>query len=727
MMKFQVFSSKEMSVSLNNKKRFFIVLIAVILSLNAFCFRTNAISTDYVIEKQTQIPIPNAYVVKNTIDYFQNFSGELERLLSPEDLFINAQGDLFVADTGNNRIVKLSSDGTCKGVFSEAGDGSFNAPSGVFADEEGNMYIADTGNGRIIHLSANGEYVETFGSPQSDLLDEDFTYNPSKLFVSKTGYIYVVKDQTVMILDGYNQFRGYLGQAQIGYSLIDSLVRIFATDVQQSTLTQRRAAYYLNICPDPGDAIYATTLDHATGEIKKLNAVGNNIYKNYGSNAQVQSALNTLLAKISFADETFYFGERVDQNEKSYTPIFTDIAVDENQIVTVIEEQTGMLYQYSQSGDLIAAFGGKGDFKGKFNLPSSVAVGKDGCIYVLDKSLGSIQIFEPTNFIKTVQQAVNSYYNGDYETSYQKWNEVLKSDENYKMAHIGIAQTYAKRGQYQSAMDEYYLSDNRSGYSDAFYEYRREFVKNHFLAVVGIIALALVGLAFIIVAINRNAKKVTALSLGGVSYSITPWRQIRLALASIRHPVDVFSMVKGKNNQLSIWPSLLILVLAFVVRIVYIFTVHFPLSDVAPYDANIWFELIKMVLPPITFVIASMAVTSIIDGESKLKENFFSAACAMLPYILITTILIPFSHILSRNEIDIFSITVSIGTAWMLFVFLAGFRTLNGYSLAKTVGGILVTLLAMLLIWAVCILTLTLVGQVISFISGLLLEIKMLY
>lgn len=67
-------------------------------------------------------------------------------------------GDIFVADTGNNRVVQVTAAGQ-----SAVGSG-FNAPRGVAVDWSGNVWVADTGNNRIVKLPADGGAQVTVGS-----------------------------------------------------------------------------------------------------------------------------------------------------------------------------------------------------------------------------------------------------------------------------------------------------------------------------------------------------------------------------------------------------------------------------------------------------------------------------------------------------------------------------------------------------------------------------------
>jgi uncharacterized protein (TIGR03437 family) len=85
----------------------------------------------------------------------------------PTGVAVDAQGNLYIADTGNNRIRQVSPAGTTttvagNGVAAFRGDGgaataaSLSAPTGIAVDTAGNLYIADTGNNRVRKVNSAG-------------------------------------------------------------------------------------------------------------------------------------------------------------------------------------------------------------------------------------------------------------------------------------------------------------------------------------------------------------------------------------------------------------------------------------------------------------------------------------------------------------------------------------------------------------------------------------------
>ncbi len=69
----------------------------------------------------------------------------------PYGVAVDASGNVYVADRGNNRIEKFDTNGNYLAQWGTSGSGSgqFNQPFGVAVDSSGNVYVADTDNNRI--------------------------------------------------------------------------------------------------------------------------------------------------------------------------------------------------------------------------------------------------------------------------------------------------------------------------------------------------------------------------------------------------------------------------------------------------------------------------------------------------------------------------------------------------------------------------------------------------
>ncbi len=89
---------------------------------------------------------------------------------SPGGLAVRQDDTLLVADTYNQRIVKLDPDGTVLRVWGAPGEpdsdaGSFSYPTDVALAEEGAFYVADGYNDRVQQFDPDGEYLRRWGGP----------------------------------------------------------------------------------------------------------------------------------------------------------------------------------------------------------------------------------------------------------------------------------------------------------------------------------------------------------------------------------------------------------------------------------------------------------------------------------------------------------------------------------------------------------------------------------
>jgi sugar lactone lactonase YvrE len=133
-------------------------------------------------------------------------SGSTARFNQPRGVAVAPGGDLYVADTGNNLIRRVTSAGvvtTVAGIFgiSGSGDGaaaaaSFNQPTGLATDESGNLYIADTGNSAIRRLAPDGQVTTLAGLPTvaglKDGSGQEAWFNQPRDLIVLGQYLYVL-------------------------------------------------------------------------------------------------------------------------------------------------------------------------------------------------------------------------------------------------------------------------------------------------------------------------------------------------------------------------------------------------------------------------------------------------------------------------------------------------------------------------------------------------------
>jgi tetratricopeptide (TPR) repeat protein len=187
-----------------------------------------------------------------------------------------------------------------------------------------------------------------------------------------------------------------------------------------------------------------------------------------------------------------------------------DVTVDDQGIVSALDFNSGRIYQYDQSANLLAIFGGRGSQRGKFELPQSLAVGREGKIFVLDANRNNVQAFRPTEFANLLHTGSKLYFDGKYDDASKVWGEVLRRNSFYELAHTGLGKSYFKRGDYVTAMKEYMIARNKDGYSQAFGEWRHDFLRENFAWVLPMVVFAAWVLTTVV---SRTIKRLMGINL----------------------------------------------------------------------------------------------------------------------------------------------------------------------------------------------------------------------
>lgn len=451
----------------SGKCRLALFCILVVLFTNMINTRVYAQSHNYSIDSLGNlIPIPKTYEVKLSIKNL----GEYGFLSHPEDMFIDKEGYIYIADTGNNRLLKINQSGEVLLEVQTVCEKKLKNPKGVYVGDDGAIWIADTGNLRIAVVESDGSSRREYTKPESSLLESNFTFDVEKIYVNKMNYIFALKGANLLRIDSTNNFQGYMGATEVGFNFTRFLIRKFGTKEQIEKTVKLAPTSYKNFMIANDGSIYGVLASGTSNQIRRLNSVGTN----------------------TFASQSFGYNILKDGDKAATTPSFSDITVFDSGIVTVIDQRTGMIYQYDQDGNLLTSFGGIGNSKELFQVPVSLASDKEENLYVLDYSTGVIKVFYPTSFINTVHQAILYHNNGNYEKEQGCWDQVLKLDSNYSLAHKGMGKIAYKKGDYKKSMAEYKLADDKDGYSQSFARYRHGFFRKYF----GWIMFGVIGLLY---------------------------------------------------------------------------------------------------------------------------------------------------------------------------------------------------------------------------------------
>ena len=126
----------------------------------------------------------------------------------PTSMSVNGNGELFFADGDAGAILKFSPDGRWLESFRSAGadGGQFDSPRDVDQDASGRLFIADSYNDRVVRLSASGDLEESWSEFDNPFAAEsdDSLYEPCSVCVGSDGILYVAdyNNQRVLAFEG---------------------------------------------------------------------------------------------------------------------------------------------------------------------------------------------------------------------------------------------------------------------------------------------------------------------------------------------------------------------------------------------------------------------------------------------------------------------------------------------------------------------------------------------
>lgn len=433
---------------------------------------------------------PAPYVPDGTVS---GISLEVGAFSNPQDVCVAPDGDLYVADTGNNRIVVIDGQKrTAKKIITsflnDGAEDTFNAPYGVCVSENGQLYIADKENQRIVVLELDGTLVKIVSNPQSDVLEDGFVFKPLKVTVDYADRIYCIAlnmYQGIMVFESEGNFTGFFGTINVQLSLWEKFWKKIATKEERQNQQLYVATEFTGLDIDAGGFVYATNIDEAGEQaVRRLNPRGEDVIKK-GENENVGGDL------WSDGSGTYAGASQI-----------TDVVYRDNGIYSLLDRKRGRIFTYDHEGNLLYIFGGLGTQEGTFVTPVAVEQWGDYLI-VLDATRAEIYLFAPTEYGQLINQAVALRYDGDEADAVPLWERVLELDENNELANTGIGKAFLSDGDNVKAMEYLKKGMNREYYSVALKRYRSDLLRQYLGPVLTGLVCVAIAVKVILTVIDR--------------------------------------------------------------------------------------------------------------------------------------------------------------------------------------------------------------------------------
>ena len=114
-----------------------------------------------------------------------SFGAELGQFSNPGGVATDTEGNLYVADSGNERIQKITPTGE---VYGLGGPGLFVCPRGVVVDHSRFIYVVEQGGSRLQKFASRGQFVFAIGGPEA--VQPRFA-SPTAIFLDNYHHIYI--------------------------------------------------------------------------------------------------------------------------------------------------------------------------------------------------------------------------------------------------------------------------------------------------------------------------------------------------------------------------------------------------------------------------------------------------------------------------------------------------------------------------------------------------------
>ena len=475
------------------------------------------------------IECPDPYALIRKVDGVALGVGDLKKVIDvyAKDgfIYLTANGDT----EKDNALIKMDEQlnlvSDWRGYYDGGKFVPFSKPCGIFVTDEGKIYVTDTSTYSIYCFSVEGNGAaaklnleKTIGAPSvkdSSIIDEEFVerYIPSKLVVDRTDRIYVVAtnvNEGIVTFNDEGKFDGFLAAGKVTIDPFTKFMKKYIyTDEQKRRIQTFVPINYNNIDLDASGFIYSTLAasneSTVQAEIKakkgteqgalvrRLNMMGSDILKRDGYMPPIGDAdiLDTMMNK--------------DASYQGLSQI-TDVSCGTYGTYALLDNNRNHIFVYNFEGYLLYAFSGPDISAGGMKTPIALAQSGE-YIYALDSNSRSIFMYKQTAFARSVMKAIQLEKDGQYSAASEVWSDVLDYDATYDLAYLGLGKTAYWKGDYEKASDLFKLCNNKTWYSKAWSELRKDVLAKWFMPIVMTI-LGIVVLVLVLKIVKRaNAKK----------------------------------------------------------------------------------------------------------------------------------------------------------------------------------------------------------------------------
>ena len=618
---------------------------------------------------------------------------------NPRDIFVTKDGTIYVADAGNGRILVGTIDGEEKQII---GEGLLQNPRGVFVTEEnGHVYVADRGDasvdGHVYEFDADGTLLNTYNRPDNPLYGDarDVQFLPTKIVVNDAGVMFIVCESNtngiveISPTDG-GTFLGYFGTNFASADLRTVVLRAILTDAQRAKMVSNKPATPDNLAIDEKGLIYTVTRGDITTGLKRLNIAGANLLASGVEMTDIPSAV---------------------------------VAGNHDNVYVV--DQNGYIVEYNNQGDLLFVFGGLDDDSQRIGLSKNVtgiSLDTEDRIYVLDGDKNQIQIYEPTEFTNLLHNALYLYSKGRYTESKEPLSKVLEMNSTFAYANQAMGRAFFQEENYDEALRYARLSNDRTGYSDAYWEVRNVWLKKNLVAVLIAIVLIVILIKLLKAWDRRKGIFDGPRAIRAKAGQNRFLSNIAYAKYFMTHPIDGSYGIarEGRAN----WSASTFLLVVFMIEYVLDkYVCGFLQKTIREGRYEIGSDIGQVVVIVFALAVCNYLICTINEGEGTVKKIYTYFCYSLTPYILIVPISFILSHVLTTNEQFLITLCDMIMIVWVIVLAILAIKEVNNYTAGETVKIILLTFFCIMIMAMLLFIIYILWSQVFQFVQAIFGEV----
>ncbi len=204
-----------------------------------------------------------------------------------------------------------------------------------------------------------------------------------------------------------------------------------------------------------------------------------------------------------------------------------------------------------------------------------------------------------------------------------------------------------------------------------------------------------------------------------LSFSKEKWKYM---LYTISHPMDGYYWIRHGDKG-SVPLAVLMVIIFSACFSANRLLASFVVNDIDPRTVDSYFELMGVLAFYVLICISNWSVTCLMNGEGRMKDILIAVGYGTVPISVVLAAGTIVSWMIADDEQPFYILLITFGIVFGIIMILIGIMQVHNYTLGKTIGTLLITFVAMLIIIFLFLLLSNLLGLVLTFFRSIYTEI----